>query len=100
MDWLEFMEMKRTELVNTGHVMDDETFNTHLLNSLPQAEYEGTILTIKEKLRRRSIHEVCQGLGGRGRRLCIVCLPCQKEKGTKYSLKDDVDIVESFDISQ
>ena len=31
--------------------MDDETFITHLLNSLPQAEYEGAILVIKERLR-------------------------------------------------
>ena len=31
--------------------MDDETFITHLLNSLPQAEYEGSILVIKERLR-------------------------------------------------
>ena len=32
MDWLAFMEKKRNELVNTGHIMDDETFITHLLN--------------------------------------------------------------------
>ena len=51
MDWLAFMEKKRNELANTVHIMDDETFNTHLLNSLPQAEYEGVILLIKEKLR-------------------------------------------------
>ena len=43
MDWLAFLERKRTELANTGHIMDDETFITHLLNSLPQAEYEGAI---------------------------------------------------------
>ena len=30
--------------------MDDETFITHLLNSLPQVEYEGEILVIKERL--------------------------------------------------
>ena len=54
MDWLAFMEKKRTELVNTGHIMDNEMFITHLLNSLPQAEYEGAILSIKEKLRRRT----------------------------------------------
>ena len=35
MDWLAFLERKRPELVNTGHIMDDETFITHLLNSLP-----------------------------------------------------------------
>ena len=52
MDWLAFQERKRTELVNTGHIIDDETFITHLLNSLPQAEYEGAILAIKERLRR------------------------------------------------
>ena len=37
MDWLAFLEKKRTELANTGHIMDDKTFITHLLNSLPQA---------------------------------------------------------------
>ena len=51
MDWLAFMEKKRNELANTGHIMDDEMFITHLLNSLPQAEYEGVILVIKERLR-------------------------------------------------
>ena len=54
MDWLALMEKKRNELVNTGHIMDEETFITHLLNSLPQAEYEGAILVIKERLRSRS----------------------------------------------
>ena len=51
MDWLAFVEKKRNELVNTGHIMDNEMFITHLLNSLPQAEYEGAILVIKERLR-------------------------------------------------
>ena len=51
MDWLAFMEKKRNELANTGHIMDDDTFITHLLNSLPQKEYEGVILVIKERLR-------------------------------------------------
>ena len=57
MDWLAFLERKRTELANTGHIMDDEMFITHLLNSLPQAEYGGgggAILAIKERLRRSS----------------------------------------------
>ena len=31
--------------------MDNEMFITHLLNSVPQAEYEGAILVIKERLR-------------------------------------------------
>ena len=35
MDWISFMEKKRAELMNTGHIMDDEKFITHLLNSLP-----------------------------------------------------------------
>ena len=48
MDGLTFMEMKRTECMNTGHIMDDEIFITHLLNSLPQSEYEGSILVIKD----------------------------------------------------
>ena len=48
MDWLTFMEKKRAELMNTGHIMDDETFITHLLlYSLPQTEYEGAVLVIK-----------------------------------------------------
>ena len=52
MDWLAIMEKKCTELMNTGHRMDDEMFITHLLNSLPQSEYEGAILNIiKDKLR-------------------------------------------------
>ena len=52
MDWLTFMEKKRAELMNTGHIMDDETFITHLLSSLPQSEYEGAILVMKDKLRK------------------------------------------------
>ena len=55
MDWLTFMEKKRTELMNTGHIMDDEMFITHLLNSLPQTEYEGVILVIKDKLRKGTV---------------------------------------------
>ena len=41
--------------MNTGHIMDDETFITHLLNSLPQTEYEGAILVIKDKLRKEPV---------------------------------------------
>ena len=52
MDWLAFLEKKGTELVNTGHRIDGETFITHLLNSLPQSEYKGAILVIKDKLRK------------------------------------------------
>ena len=45
--------------MNTGHIMSDETFNTHLLNSLPQTVYEGAILVIKDKLR-KSILEITE----------------------------------------
>ena len=55
MDWLAFPEKKRKELVNTGHKMDDETFITQFLNSLPQSEYEGAILVIKDKLRKGDV---------------------------------------------
>ena len=49
------MEKKQAELMNTGHIMDDATFITHLLNSLPQTEYEGAILIIKDKLRKGTV---------------------------------------------
>ena len=52
MDWIAFLEKKRSELMNTGHIMSDETFITQLLNSLPQTVYEGPILVIKDKLRK------------------------------------------------
>ena len=55
MDLLAFMEKKCTELMNTGHRMDKETFITHLLNSLPQSECEGAILVIKDKLRNKNV---------------------------------------------
>ena len=55
MDWIPFMEKKRAELMNTGHIMDDETFITHLLNSLPQTEYKGSILVIIDKLRKGTV---------------------------------------------
>ena len=55
MDWITFMEKKRAELMNTGHILDDETFITHLLNSLPQTVYEGAILVIKDKLRKGTV---------------------------------------------
>ena len=55
MDWITLMEKKQAELMNTGHIMDDETFITHLLNSLPQTEYEGATLVIKDKLRKGTV---------------------------------------------
>ena len=67
MDWLTFMEKKGAELMNTGHIMDDETFITHLLNSLPQSEYKGAILVIKDKLRKGPVElpEIEQVLEGK-----------------------------------
>ena len=53
MDWLVFL--KKTELANTGQKMEDETFITHLLNSLSQSEYKGAILVIKDKLRKGKV---------------------------------------------
>ena len=114
MDWLAFLERKRTELVNTGHIMDDETFITHLLNSLPQAEYKGAILAIKEKLRRISydLAEIEQLLEDKYQSMkyvkgweeeeddyALFASPANK-KGHKNSLKDDVAIVESLDTKQ
>ena len=55
MDWITYMENKRTELMNTGHIMDDETFIIHLLSSLQQNVYEGAILVIKDKLRKCTV---------------------------------------------
>ena len=52
MDWLAFMEKKRTELMRTGHRMDNETFIPHLVNSLPQSESKGVI---KDKLRNGNV---------------------------------------------
>ena len=59
MDWIAFLEKKRSELMNTGHIMSDETFISHLLNSLPQTVYKGAILVIKDKLR-KSILEITE----------------------------------------
>ena len=56
MDWLAFMEKKCSELMNTGHRMDDETVITHSLKSLPQSEYDGAILLmIKDKFRNGNV---------------------------------------------
>ena len=55
MDWLAFLEKKRMELANTGLKMDDEIFITHLLKTLPQSEYKGATLVIKDKLRKGDV---------------------------------------------
>ena len=108
MDWLAFMEKKRNELANTGHIMDNETFITHLLNSLPQAEYKGAILVIKERLRGSTcdLAQVEQLLEDKYLSMkyvkgweeeeddyALFASPAKK-KGQKSSLKDDVATVE------
>ena len=110
MDWLAFMEKKRNELANTGHIMDEETLITHLLNSLPHAEYKGAILVIKERLRSRlcNLAEVEQLLEDKYLSMKYVkgweeeeddyafLLALPKRKGTKNSLKDVVAIPTFF----
>ena len=111
MDWLAFMEKKRNELANTGHIMDNETFITHLLNSLPQAEYEGAIRVIKERLRSSScdLAQVEQLLADKYLSMKYVKGRKEEEddyalfarrKGIKNSLKDDVATVERLDTRQ
>ena len=86
MDWLAFMEKKRNELANTGHIMDDEMFITHLLNSLPQVEYEVVILVVKERLRSRScdVAEVEQLL--EDKYLSMKCVKGWEEEEDDYAL--------------
>ena len=55
MDCITFMEKKQAELMHTGHIMDDETFITHLLSSLPQTEYERAILVTKDMFRKGTV---------------------------------------------
>ena len=108
------MEKKRNELANTGHIMDNETFITLLLNSLPQAEYKGAMLVIKERLRGRScdLAEVEQLLEDKYLSMkyvkgweeeeddyALFASPAKK-KGQKKSSKDDVATVERLDTRQ
>ena len=114
MDWLTFMEKKLAELMNTGHIMDDETFITHLLNSLPQAEYEGAILVIKDKLRKGTVEilEIEQVLKDKYQAMkhakgweeeeddyALFACPSNKKGPRKHS-KDAVDTVENLDTKQ
>ena len=50
-DWMAHMERKRCELGNAGHEMDDETFFSHDIASLPQDKYHLTIHTLMAKIR-------------------------------------------------
>ena len=94
--------------------MDDETFITHLLDSLPQAEYEGAILVIKERLRGSTcdLAQVEQLLEDKYLSMkyvkgweeeeddyALFASPA-KRKGRKTSSKDDVATVERLDTKQ
>ena len=114
MDWIAFMEKKRAELMNTGHIRSDETFITHLLNALPQTVYKGAILVIKDKLRKGTVEitEIEQTLedkfqamkqaqGGKKRRMIMPSLQVpQTNKGPRKHSKDAVDTVENLDTRQ
>ena len=114
MDWITFMEKKQAELMNTGHIMDDETFLTHLLNSLPQTEYERAILIIKEKLRKGTVEipEIEQVLEDKYLAMkhakgweeeeddyALFASPSNKKSPRKHS-KDAVGTVENLDTKQ
>ena len=114
MDWITFMEKKRAELMNTGHIMNDETFITHLLNSLPQAEYEGAILVIKDKLRKGPVEipeieqvredkyqamKQTKGWEEEEDDYALFASPFNK-KGPRKPSKDGVGTVESLDTKQ
>ena len=114
MDWTTFMEKKQAELMNTGHIMDDEMFITHLLNSLPQTEYKGAILIIKDKLRKGTVEipEIEQVLEDKYLAMkhakgweeeeddyALFASPSNKKGPRKYS-KDIVDTVGNLDTNQ
>ena len=86
MVWQAFMEKKRNKLANTGHIMDDEMFITHLLNSLPQVEYEGVILVVKERLRSRSCDEAELEQLLEDKYLSMKCVKGWEEEEDDYAL--------------
>ena len=114
MDWITFIEKKQAELMNTGNIMDDVTFITHLLNTLPQTEYEEAILVIKDKLRKGSVEipEIEQVLEDKYQAMkhakgweeeeddnALFASPSNKKDPRKHS-KDAVDTVENWDMKQ
>ena len=105
---------KRSDVMNTGHIMSDETFITHLLNSLPQTLYEGAILVIKDKLRKGTVEitEIEQILEDKFQAIkqangweveeddnALFASPLAKRGPRKLS-KDAVAIVENLDTKQ
>ena len=114
MDWITFMEKKQDKLMNTGHTMDDDMFITHLLNSLPQSEYEGAILVIKDMLRKGTVEisEIEQVQEDKYLAMkhskgweeveddyALFASPSNKKGPRKHS-KDTVDTVENLDTKQ
>ena len=114
LDWLTFMGKKRAQLMSTGHIMGNEKFITHLLNSLPQSEYEGAILAIKDKLRKGPVElpEIEQVLEDKYQAMkhtkgwekeeddyALFASPSNKKSPRKH-LKDIVDTVENLDTKQ
>ena len=100
--------------MNTGHIMDDETFITHLLNSLPQTVYEGAILIIKDKLIKGTVEitEIEQILEDKFQAMkqakgweeeeddyALLQVPLTKKDPRKHS-KDAVDTMENLDTKQ
>ena len=100
MDWITFMEKKRAELMNTGHIMDDETFITHLLNSLPQTEYKGAILVIKDMLRKGTVEipEIEQPVlrAGKKKRMTMHSLQVPPTKKAQESIQRMLWILGEF----
>ena len=95
--------------------MDDDRFITHLLNSLPQKEYEGVILVIKERLRvgtcdLAQIEQLLEdkylsmkfvkGWEEEEDDYALFASPAKKKGQKKNSSKADVVTVERLDIRQ
>ena len=100
--------------MNTGHIKDDETFITHLLNSLLQSEYKGAVLVIKDKLRKGPVEipEIEQVLEDKYQAMkhakgweeeeddyALFASPSTKKGPRKHS-KDIVATVENLDTKQ
>ena len=94
--------------------MDDETFITHLLNSLSQPEYKGAILVIKDKLRKGDVelpdfeqiledkYQTMKHVKGSDKEEDDYALFTSQsnKKSPRMHLKDVVDTVENLDTKQ
>ena len=54
-DWLAYMEKMTIQLIYAGHSINNETFLTYVLMSLPQEEYQTMILVLKDKLKKGTL---------------------------------------------